>query len=179
MLHLFLTGVLLIWPHFLNMCKDCLTIVMILAFAGILTAVFAGLVSGVTGNLFFKSYLVLFEVFSPFSFFWFGQIWTLHLQALCTLCSHGQRHFSCRVCYSQKHDIGTAFFSTAPYIPMNVFYAHFCTLSKSFQQEFGICISSSEGLVFKPVWHSSWDEIWGVWNMNWAISLSVDQAQND
>lgn len=51
------------------MCKDCLTIVMILAFAGFLTAVFAGLVSGVTGNLFFKSYLVLFEVFSPFSFF--------------------------------------------------------------------------------------------------------------
>lgn len=43
---------------------------MILAFAGILTAVFAGLVSGVTGNLFFKSYLVLFEVLFPrFSFF--------------------------------------------------------------------------------------------------------------
>lgn len=51
------------------MCKDCLTIVMILGFAGILTAVFAGLVSGVTGNLFFKSYLVLFEVFFPFFLF--------------------------------------------------------------------------------------------------------------
>lgn len=43
---------------------------MILAFAGILTAVFAGLVSGVTGNLFFKSYLVLFDIFFPlFPFF--------------------------------------------------------------------------------------------------------------
>lgn len=44
------------------------------AFAGIFTAVFAELVSAVTGNLLFKSYSLLFNVFVPFFRFLFSQI---------------------------------------------------------------------------------------------------------
>lgn len=55
---------------------------------------------------------------------------------------------------SQNHDIGTVFvFIIALDFSMNIFYAHFCTISESSQQELWVWISSSSRLVFKPVWH--------------------------
>lgn len=41
--------------HCFKVCQQCLTIEVVQAFGGIFKAVFAGFVSGVTGNLLFKS----------------------------------------------------------------------------------------------------------------------------
>lgn len=69
------------------------------AFAGIFTDVFAGLVSGVTGNLLFKSYCVLFIVFVPFFLFLIFFRYKFCI-AICTITDSFTSH---------KHDISTAF----------------------------------------------------------------------
>lgn len=131
------------------MCQDCWTFVEVQAFAAIFTAVFAGLVSGVTGNLLFKSYCVLFSSFcSLVSFFMISSDMNFALPSAFSVLLIRDSYTS------QKYGISRAFFSIAFYFPMNVFYACFCTFSESSQRELWIWISSSDGLVFKPVWHS-------------------------